>query len=408
MELKKIQENGIEATRYLERYVNNIKGDHEVYSDTLPIYSPHEGIDYFPAPVFNLPREVVNIIQADPDPRLLCEIIGADVKFVIHPNMLEDQEYLDRTGLSEYTSEQSYIVSPTSSTRTLLTHDQPYTFMVKTDLEKRHYKFIRRLKGTSVEHSIAMSSELGSICKDEALSEFAYLPESIGIIFGDEKTGAGVLFREIVPRPLVDDTRTLVPYFSLYANDIRNPEDRALLSQLIDLHSTKGQELAYFTEVILGKIIRNWTTLARDYGILPELHGQNTLLELNDNLEPERIVYRDFQGTYVDAKIREEKGLKLPFTKHLAGEESGTDRAKQFSHIYDHNVGHLLLERLTNTFIRDYPQYKYEQVTSEVATMFNSLFPEAKDIFPKETYKVGKVVNNEVVMEKTHDNPMFR
>ena len=217
-----------------------------------------------------------------------------------------------------------------------------------------------------------------------------------------------MLFREIVPRPLVDDTRTLVPYFSLYANDIRNPEDRALLSQLIDLHSTKGQELAYFTEVILGKIIRNWTTLARDYGILPELHGQNTLLELNDNLEPERIVYRDFQGTYVDAKIREEKGLKLPFTKHLAGEESGTDRAKQFSHIYDHNVGHLLLERLTNTFIRDYPQYKYEQVTSEVATMFNSLFPEAKDIFPKETYKVGKVVNNEVVMEKTHDSPMFR
>ena len=40
--------------------------------------------------------------------------------------------------------------------------------------------------------------------------------------------------------------------------------------------------------------------------------------------------------------------------------------------------------------------------------MFNSLFPEAKDIFPKETYKVGKVVNNEVVMEKTHDSPMFR
>lgn len=56
MELKKIQENGIEATRYLERYVNNIKGDHEIYSDTLSIYSPHEGVDSFPAPVFNLPR----------------------------------------------------------------------------------------------------------------------------------------------------------------------------------------------------------------------------------------------------------------------------------------------------------------------------------------------------------------
>ena len=131
--------------------------------------------------------------------------------------------------------------------------------------------------------------------------------------------------------------------------------------------------------------------MARDYGILPELHGQNTLLELNDNLEPERIVYRDFQGTYVDAKIREEKGLKLPFTKHLAGEESGTDRAKQFSHIYDHNVGHLLLERLTNTFIRDYPQYKYEQVTSEVATMFNSLFRKLKIFFRRKLIRLVKL-----------------
>jgi hypothetical protein len=409
MQLDQVYQQGLESTRYLERYVNNVKGKHEDYSETSSAYSPHEGIEQFPVPVFSLSPDVVSILQAEPDPRLLREILGADVKFIIHPEMLNDPEYLERVGLDNIQPDSStYFVTPTSSTRTLLTIGLDYNFMVKTDLEKKHYKFIRRLKGSSIDHSIRMSLELGKVGASGLIPEFSYLPESLGIILGDKDTGAGVLFREIFPRPLIPEDRVLVPYFSLYADDLREPNHIPILVQLVRKHAAQGEELDYFVNSIAGKIVRNWGELAMKFGILPELHGQNTLLELDSNLMPQRIVYRDFQATYVDADIRQNNGLDMPFEKHIAGSEAGTDRGLQYSHIYDQNVGDLLLARLVNTFIRFYPQYSFETVADEIKKVFHASFPLAKEIFPEATYKVGPVVNNEVQMVMSHETPIFR
>lgn len=409
MQLDNIYIQGLESTRYLERYVNNVKGKHEEYSETAVIYSPHEGIEQFPAPVFALKAEAVSVMQADTDPRLLREILGADIKFIIHPEMLSDPDYLERVGLANVPqSDETYIVTPTSSTRTLLTKGRDYNFMIKTDLEKKHYKFIRRLKGSSIDHSIRMSLELGRVGASGQIPEFSFLPESLGVVLGDAETGAGVLFREIFPRPLAEDARVLIPYFSLYADDLRDPNHIPILVQLIQQHAKVGEELDYFIETIAGKIVRNWARLATQFGILPELHGQNTLLEIDSNLVPQRIVYRDFQATYVDADIRKANGLDIPFEKHIAGTEQGTDRGKQYSHIYDQNVGDLLLARLVNTFIRFYPQYTFEAVTNEIRRIFHAEFPGAREIFPTSTYKVGPVVDNEVRMVLSHETPIFR
>ena len=353
----------------------------------------------------------VNILLANPNPRLVREILGKDVvKFFSHPEMGNDKTYLQEASIPETSrlEDEIYTVTPTASTRTLLTHGRDYNFMIKTDLDKRHYRFIRRLKGSSVLHSVQISQELERITSSGNLEEYSFLPESIGIVAGDKDSGAGVLFREIVPRPVTSNTSVLIPYFSLYAKDLKNPDDLPLLVQLIKHNSRSGDELGYFAETILGKIVRNWTKFATEYGLLIELHGQNTLLEVDESLQPQRIVHRDFQSIYVDRKIREQRGLPIPFRKHIVGEEVGTDRPKQFSIAYDHLVGDFLLDRLARTFLEYFPGYSYQQIANNVKGIFNRGFPNANEIFPNQTYTYGPQVGNVVNLVVKHTEPVFR
>ncbi len=324
--------------------------------------------------------------------------------------MGNNKTYLQEVDIPETSKLENevYIVTPTASTRTLLTYKRDYNFMIKTDLDKRHYRFVRRLKGSSVLHSIQISRELERITSSESLEEYSFLPESIGIIAGDADKGAGVLFREIVPRPTVPNSRVLIPYFSLYAKDLKRPADLPLLIQLVKHNSIPGKELNYFTDVILGKIVRNWTKFATQYGLLIELHGQNTLLEIDENFRPQRIVHRDFQSIYVDRKIREQHRMSIPFQKHIVGEESGTDRPKQFSIAYDHLVGDFLLDRLTTTFLEYFPKYSYRDVTKNVKNIFRSGFPNANEIFPNRTYTYGPQIGNDVNLIIKHPQPIFR
>lgn len=411
MKLESLHQQGLEATRYMERYVNNVKtGTHHDRSETSIIYSPHEGIEEFPLPVFGLKPEAVTVIQANPDQRILREVIGREVvKFFVHPDMADDVEYLDRVGIDANSRlNETYIVTPTSSTRTLLTTGKTPDFMVKTDLDRKHYRFIRRLKGSSVEHSIQISQEIEKNTTTEQLPEYAFLPESLGIVVGDSQKGAGVLFREIIPRPLQSETRVLVPYFSLYATDLKNSNDKPLLIQLIKENTKTGHEAEFFVDQILGKIVRNWTQFASKYGLLLELHGQNTLLELDEKMVPQRIVHRDFQSIYVDQEIRQKNGLDTSFQKHIVGAEAGTDRKTQFSIAYDHQVGDYLFDRLIKTFRNFYPQYGYEQIVSQVRNIFHSGFPDWQDVFPNETYTYGQQIGNEVSLIVKHPTPIFR
>lgn len=411
MKLEQAYEDQLEATRYAERYVNNVKvGNHKDWSDTSVEYSPHEGVENFPVPVFALTEGEFKVLQAEPDPRLVREILGKDILFFVHPDLAQDQEYLERVGLSsaKQIEGEPYFVTPTSSTRTLLTTGREFNFMVKTDLDKRHYRFIRRLKGGSVDHSVRVSAELSRICSQVSLPEFSFLPESLGIIVGDEEKGAGVLFREIIPRPIIPEKRVIIPYFSLYANDLKHPEDAPLLVQLITANSAQGEELNFFTNEVIGKVVRNWTRFAIDFGMLLETHGQNTLIEVDENLMPQRIVFRDFQGMYFDKEIREAGGLEIPVVKHIVGEEVGTDRKSQFSLNYDHFVGDYLFDRLAETFLRYFPQYTYEQVTAEVRKIFRATIPDPSVILPNQTYTFGEQKGNDVNLVVNHPTPIWR
>ena len=254
-----------------------------------------------------------------------------------------------------------------------------------------------------------ISQELERITTlDPSITEYAFLPESLGVVAGDKNDGAGVLFREITPRPFAKDSRTLIPYFSLYANDLKNPDDDPILIQLIQKNAAKGKEFKFFTDEVIGKIVRTWTYFASRYGLLLELHGQNTLLEIDENLKPQRIVHRDFQSIYLDKEVRDAQRMETPFTKHLAGQEQGTTKPTQYSIAYDHQVGDYLFDRLSNTFRAYYPQYTFEDVASRVKDMFREGFGDPLRVFPPETYTYGKQQGNDVNLIVQHNEPIYR
>ena len=331
----------------------------------------------------------------------LCDLIFQNnntATFVWHPDISSPFERNDG----------NFMVAPTSSTRTLLTQNLSYNFMAKTDLDKRHFRFIRRLKGSSVEHSLAINRDIRQATETSEIPFYAYLPETIGFIYGDMRTGSGVIYRELKPRPHVNDNRIIIPYFSLYSRDTYFPQDKPLLFELVELNE-KYNPLEFFVNVIIGMVQDTWVYFVRERGLLPELHGQNTCLEINNQGVPTRIVHRDFQSLYSDRDTRQKKGL-LQFKKHIAGDESNITKEQQYSLVFDHFICDYMMKRIVNIFVELYPQYNHDVVNKKIKDRFRNIPNNPLGVFPETIYQFSKkrMIGNEVTLENTKKKPIFR
>lgn len=383
------------STIYGERFLNDTKGRFEEYSQIDPRYDPQGSISHIDLPFVWLPKERVSVFRSEPS-REIEEWVVTDegYRFLWHPDV-------DR---NEFNGADTIQAQPTSSTRTLLMENEPRAY-VKTDLNKKHFRFVRRLQRSSVEHSIAICNDLRQACtRLSNKSRYAFLPESLGLVVrGGAHEGSGVIFREPVPYPYVSDTRVMMPYHSLYADDPNRPDDKPLLVQMVELHGGVDK-LGYFVSEVVGPILEAWVLLVSTRGLLPELHGQNALAEIDSSFRIRRVVHRDFQGTYSDARIRTNTGLSL-FVKHVAGSEVGTTVMSQYSHVFDGMIGRYLLSRLTRTFCRFFA-VEYLAVCSVIRDYHRSLSGWDVAEFPKTTYRFEsracEQVGNEVTLVDTH------
>ncbi len=398
-----IRANPLETTIYGERYLNDSKGRFEDYSEVNPRFDPQGALPYVNLPYALMPEERCAVFTSEPSQGLLDWVrVGKDHRFFWHPDVL--RPYLHIAGSAR--------TQPTSSTRTLLTERiELYQVYIKTDLDKKHFRFVRRLQRSSVEHSIAVCADLRELVATGAATErFAFLPESLGIVVeGGEHEGSGVIFREVTPVPAVQDSRTLLPYHALYASDSYSPQDVPLLVQLVQMHGG-GSPLEYFVSQIVGPILEVWVTLVSHRGLLPELHGQNALIEIDADLRPRRAVYRDFQGTYSDSGLRSARNL-IPFKKHTAGTEPGTTKQSQYSHVFDGMIGRYLLARLSRVFA-DHFHIEYAAIAQAIAAYHQNIPDWNSADFPDTTYRFGGTaqtqVGNDVVLVNTGVPPEFR
>lgn len=389
------------STIYGERFLNDTKGRFEEYSQVDPRYDPQGSISHIDLPFVWLPKERVNVFRSEPSTEVLQTVInGENHRFLWHPDVARQ----------EFRVEGVLRAQPTSSTRTLLTERSPRVY-VKTDLDKKHFRFIRRLQRSSVEHSIVICSDLRQACKHlPEGSRYAFLPESLGFsVRGGSHEGSGVIFRESVPYPYVSDTRVMMPYHSLYAEDPNRPDDKPLLVQMVELHSGVDK-LGYFVSEVVGPILEAWVFLVSTRGLLPELHGQNALAEIDSSFRIRRVVHRDFQSLYSDQEIRANLGLPQ-FVKHIAGREQGTTVPAQYSIVFDNMISKYLLTRIAKSFTHHFG-IEYETVCAAMKEHHRSLSNWRMAQFPRTTYRFGsqahEQVGNEVALVDTGESPVFR
>ncbi len=378
MELGTIMQQA-DALIYLERYVDEGARTYSRYSqrsETAPPYKPSGKQSSFKLITARIPVDEVQIVEAAPDSRLhnfyICD---GEVRFALHPETwaAENIPFLDE--LRKYPQGDAIEVSPTASTRTVLVRnaDNLPPHFLKLHYPKYVSRFNRRLRRLNICNSVAVTRDIKNICHPR----FAYLPDELGFIFGTGSDAWGFLVREAHPHPLLQGG-SLIPGFALYGGDLMHPDHPPLLVQMIA--RAKAEPASFVLDNIMIPVVECWAKAASECGFLLESHGQNTLIEVGDDLMPRRIVHRDFD-VWIDFETRKRLGLENSFL----GEGIFQYPAEQYySLVYDHFVGREFFDYLLKTLKRFY-KVDERSVRENVKRAFLKAFPDNERLFPSET-----------------------
>lgn len=302
-----------------ERFVNGIRprpnNPLATFTSVTEKYRPDSPEADFQVPTFKLSDKKCSIyIAQECDKRILNQFLKENqVTFPVHPQVNEDLTVFNMPEIIKDSSCKGELtVIPTASSRTVLVADKDLT-EVPPFCVKLHYPFqitrsIRHLEKRKIEHSIRISNDFAQVKIHQKNPNFAYLPESFGAAYGNDKKSWGFLVREMTPKPLLAEQGQLLPLFSLYCPDKKNPNKKPMLCTLIEKSNLTPED--FVMEKIFKPLLKCWADVLVETGVVLEAHGQNTCIELDQNGMPNRMVFRDFD-TYVNKELREKSGLSF-------------------------------------------------------------------------------------------------
>ncbi len=374
---------------HMERYVNEDTRTYSrfaSYSEVAPEYRPGSLSGYFDVPCLCLAREGSELYLNDPLPELRDKYVSEErILFPVHPEVFYASKFTYPVAGRRFPLEGFVSVAPTASTRTVFNFSD-HNFL-KLHCPRRISRFSRRLRVNVIRNSIFASRELGEV----DIPFFGYLPETIGAAYDFGGESWGFILRESLPRPRVAEPRYLIPLFALYARDSRFPGDPSLLTQLIEHHHADPESFVLGSLIL--PLIAAWCRVVRERGLILEMHGQNTLLELDDDLLPRRVIYRDLD-VFTDPETRTERGLGDPFRKNRIGVDLAYGRREVYSLAYDSFLGHHLLDYLARALKEAYGIGDGD-LTRYAREVFSAGFPDAEKYFGKDVFYYGDRIWNE-------------
>lgn len=344
-----------------------------------------------------------SVFSADPSKELLdLAVQGDQVWMCVFPQLFESKResdlndpYLNSVKENALERRDLQVIS-TSSCRTVL--DIASKAMFKMHCPYLISRFDRRLGKGTIEHCVSVTKELKDLLGKGKYPKFAVLPDSIGVTFNGEK-GWGYIVRESTPFPPAPDgsKSTMIPMFALYGSDVLDEEAPIVITQMID----KGYELSdkriekkdfakrFTLDEIIFPLIEFFIVAFKEKGILLELHGQNTLIEVDAEGLPTRIVHRDLDDA-IDLDVREKMGLVndgLYEGQFIKRSDEDKDAGSEHSIVFDKSIGRMNLDKLAQAIETSYGIAK-EELEAEAQAFFEKLFPEYREYFPKELHNV--------------------
>jgi siderophore synthetase component len=374
----------IPSLQYLERYRNEgtrTYSSHAAYTEAGHQYRPDGGQAAFDLTAYQLPRRQMLVYTADPPAALAAQYLSPSAAwFLIHPQVLKscpEDPYLYRT-LALSGAQKPIAVSPSSSTRTLFVQEPGPPHAVKVHFPFKVSRYTRKMRDEVIEQAVNVSRELQSGI-GHMDGRFAFLREVIGVahqnLQPDSARGEnwGYLVRDMIPFPNSGAERPLIPAFALYGKDFFDPHQPPLLYDLIG----ERDPLATVLQTIMLPIVRHWTAAFRHFGYIIEPHGQNVLLEVDEEGAISRIVHRDLS---VGIDMRRRRDLGLP--EETLNAYNRTEDGAFCSITYDRFMGGHFFDRLVAACLEKYPGLRREDFTRPVREEFARCLPDYAAYFP--------------------------
>jgi hypothetical protein len=173
----------------------------------------------------------------------------------------------------------------------------------------------------------------------------------------------------------------MIPYFALYAGDLKHGGHPPLLVQMIERLHVEPE--SFVVDEIMIPVVECWAKVVRERGILLECHAQNILLEIDRDFHPRRVVHRDFD-VWVDADVRRQAGLDVPFMGSSVGSDTPFPKEQHYSLVYDRFIGHELFNYLLGV-VKHFYQADELRVRRRVAKAFHRCFPDSDGFLPART-----------------------
>ncbi|MCH5297815.1 MAG: hypothetical protein J1E85_09105 [Ruminococcus sp.] len=401
--------NQKETYIYLERYVNNgsPSGWHKKHTTSYET-NPFTGKNSFKLLKFYDEQRHIELIGSN-------ELLEFGFNYA-HPDSI-NSEILKNCGIT--LEETDFEVSPISGGRTMLirNHQNNLGYLKLTYDTSRIGRVDRQL---TYNHCLSSYETCNAIKKaidsNQTLSGFGIqLEPAARVSFLDNNQDTyewGVIYREYSPYPYSNDEVLLVPGFSLFGKDIKNPEDESLIVQFI---KESGSDPCEYLLSVLKMIVDCYWEIVISCAFHIECHGQNCFFEVTPDYKIKRFIIKDMDSVDKDIPLARKLGLNTKWKSYpfMCFDESIYYYKIRSSYMYDFKLGEYLLSPLISevtehfllepekfeSYIRNYVREKY-------------LIKLPHDYFPLDGCWYNCDNSERLAGQKrkyfSHDNPKFR
>lgn len=256
-----------------------------------------------------------------------------------------------RDRLIVLTDIKAFTAWPTMSFRTVLPEGSTTAPMVKLPVGLRLTSVQRTVSPRSACMGPRISALLQSIleCEPELGEVLSIVPEELGVHYkspypnDDRARHLSVLFRTN-PLAKLKEGELAIPVGSLFTFD---HNDEPLLSHWISLAEgdASPEAACAFLDRYLSASLPSLLGMYLVYGIAFEAHQQNSFMIMGNDLQPSRILIRDFGDIRIDKRTLHRRGLslKLQDPAMTVYDDSGFVRDKLLHTVFMCHLGELIL-----------------------------------------------------------------
>ena len=333
-------------------------------------------------------------------------------EMLVHPDMIK----LPMFERCKNINKEALIVAPTASSRTVKALESEGWFL------KLNYKgLIGRLDRNVGRNQAISAIEVSNIVVnaiDRGIlpDKFFFMREQFARVIDliDEEGKPyewGIVLREPFAYPFKEAVKYLIPAFSLFASDDKNPNHPTILTQLIRKQSKPTEDFLF--DDLIAPIFDCYFQLLINCGLQLECHAQNTMFAVDENFKIVGMVAKDAESIDKDISLMEELNIKHKIQTLVYKCLRRTDYNYQIMHsfMFDFKLGEYLVSPIIAEAERNF-QFDKDKLLQKIKNHNHTFMQKLpSDFFPSNVwFDYGNEVHDRTKPRpyRRNENPAFR